>query len=274
LQSHSQPLLSNNWRVLPLHVADQQHSDQGEDLLTALASASTVPAYPATLPLLSWSQAERDALVLGFSQKPDVLNTEELERNPLPIYHRRAGGTAVLAGPHLLGLDVLLPAGHPLILPDIVESYRWLGETWVAALQLLGIEARVVSPDEAHGQRDLLKQAATHEREAILRRACYGARSPYEVVAGRATAERKVVGLDMIRRRAGTLLQAGLLLHWDTGRLALLLGHTPAEQAVLREGLRARAAGLDELAGRAISPEEAIGVFERAMGERGYRLIY
>ncbi|HEV2580996.1 MAG TPA: hypothetical protein VGT44_09095 [Ktedonobacteraceae bacterium] len=239
----------------------QQHIDQVERLLSAIQDE---PSSQAPEARFFWSQADSEGLVLGFSQKPDVLNPVEMERRPLPVYHRRAGGTAVLVGPHLLGLDVLLPAGHPLILPDLVESYRWLGETWVAALRLLGVETRAVPPDEAHTQRGLLKQPASREREAILRRACYGSLSPYEVVAG----QRKVVGLDMIRRRAGTLLQAGLLLRWDTERLALLLGHSAAEQAILREGLRERAVGLDELAGRVVPAQEAIEAFEQAIAER------
>jgi lipoate-protein ligase A len=252
-------LSSSSRRIAaPVIANQQQHIDQIERLLAMLQHETVSQAKDA---MLFWSQADSDGLVLGFSQKPDVLNLVELERRPLPVYHRRAGGTAVLVGPHLLGLDVLLPAGHPLILPDLVESYRWLGETWVAALRLLGIETRAVPPGEAHAQRDLLKQPASRERETILRRACYGSLSPYEVVTG----QRKVVGLDMIRRRAGTLLQAGLLLRWDTERLAMLLGHTPAEQAILREGLRERAVGLDELAGRTVSAEEAIEAFEQAL---------
>lgn len=266
MQSQQHPPLSSSWRVLPLTIADQQqHIDDGERLL-----AHTAPGEPA---VLAWSQADREGLVLGFSQKPGALNAAELERRPLPVYHRRAGGTAVLVGPHLLGLDVMIPSGHPLMLADLVESYRWLGETWVDALRLLGIETRAVSPGEAHAQRDLLKRAETLEREAILRRACFGALSPYEVVAGQAghegeAGQRKVVGLDMIRRRTGSLLQAGLLLRWEPERLAMLLGHTPEEQDLLRSGLRERAAGLDELVGRAVSPEEAIRAFEQALRER------
>lgn len=249
-----QPISINSWRVLPLSIDDQQkHIDFSEQLIAT--------ASPGDPPTLYWSQAEPEGLVLGFSQQPTILNAQTLASQPLPIYHRRAGGTAVLVGPHLLGLDVLLPAGHPLILPDLVESYRWLGETWVATLRELGIETRAVSPSEAHAQRDLIKQPATREREAILRRACYGSLSPYEVVAG----DRKVVGLDMIRRRAGTLLQAGVLLHWDTEKLAALLAHTPQEQVILRDGLHERAVGLDTLAGRTILAETLIVTFERVL---------
>ncbi|HJT55597.1 MAG TPA: hypothetical protein VJ761_03810 [Ktedonobacteraceae bacterium] len=250
--------LISNWRVLPLTITDQQsHIDLSERLLAEMS--------PGDPPTLYWSQAERVGLVLGYAQKQGVLNplVNEAEGpfQHIPIYHRRAGGTAVLVGPDLLGLDVLLPADSPLVLPDIVKSYQWLGEAWVEALRSLGIETRAVPPDEAHAMRSLLKQDATREREAILRRACYGSLSPYEVVVG----QRKVVGLDMIRRRQGSLLQAGILLHWGTETLAQLLGHSPEEQAMLREGLLARAIGIDTLARRVIPPQEVIGAFEQVI---------
>jgi len=249
LNSHA---LITNWHVLPLTIADQQHHiEQGEMLLSTVSAGD-----PATL---YWSMAESQGLVLGFSQKHSVLNPAALTARQLPIYQRRAGGGAVLVGSHLLSLDVVLPADHPLVLPDLVESYRWLGEVWVAALAQFGIRARTISPAEAHEQRTLLKQDETSERESILRRACYGSYSPYEVVVG----QHKVVGLDMIRRRTGSLLQAGVLLHWETGTLAQLLGHTPEEEILLREGLLERAAGLDTLAGRSIAPQEIIVAFEQ-----------
>ena len=244
-------ITSTNWHVLPLTIADQQqHIDLSEKLL-----ATVEPGQAATL---YWSMAQPTGLVLGFSQKHGVLNQEALAAHPLPIYHRRAGGTAVLVGPHLLSLDVILPADHPFILPDIVKSYAWFGEAWVQALLTLGIKTRLVLPDEAHEQQALLKQPETSQHEALLRRACYGSLSSYEVAAG----QRKVVGLDMIRRRHGSLLQAGVLLHWETETLAQLLGHTADEQALLREGLDERAMGLDTLAGHVIDAGEVIKAFE------------
>lgn len=247
-------VLRTNWRIFPLAIADQQqHIDRSEHLLKTVQ-----PGDPATL---YWSMAEPEGLVLGFSQKHDILNAESLARSPLPTYHRRAGGTAVHVGPHLLDLDVVLPAGHPLILVDIVESYRWFGEAWVAALHILGIETRAVPPQEAHAQRNLLKQPEARPYESLMQRACYGTLSSYEVVVGR----RKVVGLDMIRRRAGSLLQAGVVLHWETETLAHILGHTPQEQELLRTGLLERAIGLDIIAGRVITAHEVIAAFEQIL---------
>jgi lipoate-protein ligase A len=242
------------FKSIPLTIANQQsHIERSEQLLSETA--------PGSSPVLYWSQAESAALVLGFSQKTTILNSAELTREALPIYHRRAGGTAVLVGPHLLGLDVVLPADHPLVQTDLVESYRWFGETWVQALHLLNVETRVVPPEEAHRQRDLAKQEEQRTRENILRRACYASNSSYEVVAG----QRKVVGLDMIRRRNGSLLQAGILLHRENETLARLLGHTPAEQDLLRQELPQRAVGLDELARRHVTAQEVIRVFERVL---------
>jgi lipoate---protein ligase len=247
-----------NWRVLPLVIAPQQyHIDLSERLLKEALSNE-----PATL---YWSQAESRGLVLGLSQKESVLNQAALSTQPIPLYHRRAGGTAVLVGPELLSLDVLLPAGHPLILPDIVESYRWFGMAWVKTLKSLGVESRVVLPEEAQAQRTFLKQEETRFREAILRRACFGSQSSYEVIAK----ERKVVGFDMIRRRTGSLLQAGVLLTWDIEPMVELLGHTPEERTILREELPERAIGLDTLTGRTISAIEVISAFEEALKTMG-----
>ncbi len=242
-----------SWSTSPIVVADQQqHIEQSEALFMQASERS----------VLYWSLAKPTGLVLGFSQKHNVLNPKALQDGQaIPIYHRRAGGTAVLVGPHLLSLDVFLPAGHPLIMEDVVESYRWFGETWVATLQAIGVQTRIVAIEEAHAQRALLKQPQTQNYERLMHRACYGTLSPYEVVSG----QRKVVGLDMIRRRAGTLLQAGVLLHWDTKLLAYLLGHTDEEQRLLEIGLLERAVGVDTLAGRFITAEEIREVFEHTL---------
>jgi lipoate---protein ligase len=237
-----------NWRIYPLSIADQQkHIEQSERLLSTIR--------PGDPPILYWSLADPTGLVLGFSQKQDLLNRAAIASLGIPIYHRRAGGTAVLVGPHLLDLDVILPPDHPLLLADVVESYRWLGETWVAALRHLGVETRTVSPAEAHLHQALRKTSAY---EQLINRACYGSLSPYEVVVGR----KKVVGLCMIRRRSGTLLQAGVILHWETTQLAQLLGHTDEEQELLATGLLERAVGLDTLLSRVITYEKVINAFE------------
>jgi lipoate-protein ligase A len=244
----------NNWQIYPLVIANQQqHIEQSEHLLASI--------QPGDTPVLYWNLAQPAGIVLGFSQKHSVLNPETLAALSMPIYHRHAGGTAVLVGPQLLSLDVILPADHPFVLADIVESYRWFGEAWVATFHALGIATRALPAAEAHATRTRLKQPETRAYEQLMNRACYGTFSPYEVVAG----QRKVVGLDMIRRRTASLLQAGVILQWNPEPLAQLLGHTPNEQALLHTGLLERAVGLNTLAGRVVTVDEIMPAFERAL---------
>lgn len=241
----------NKWRFLPLAFAGQpQHIASAEQLLASASNGSAATLY--------WSIAQPEALVLGFSQKRDILNPQVVAARNIPIYHRRAGGTAVLVGPQLLGLDIILPAAHPLVLPDIVESYRWLGEAWVATLRSFGITARLVSIAQARQQRLLSQQDAVRAQENLLRGACYASLSPYEVVVD----SRKIVGLDMIRRRHATLLQAGLLLQWQPDTLALFLGHNAQQQQFLLQALPPRAIGLNDLTPHAISPQQIIAAFQ------------
>jgi len=91
-------MLITNWHIYPLAIANQQqHIEQSEQLLSSI--------QPEDRPILYWSVADLTGLVLGFSQKHSILNPAALASLALPIYHRRAGGTAVLVGPHLLTLS-------------------------------------------------------------------------------------------------------------------------------------------------------------------------
>ena len=70
-------------------------------------------------------------------------------RRVFPYSKRAAGGAVVLADRGLLGLDIVLPAGDPLLLTDLTQSYRWLGEAWVAALDRCGGLATAVAGESA-----------------------------------------------------------------------------------------------------------------------------
>lgn len=244
------------WLRLPLLNAPQSYHLALADAL--LQSAAERP------PLLYWQVAEPAAIVIGISQKLSDLDTAACEEAGLAIYRRAAGGTAVLAGPDLLSLDVILPPQHPLGGRDIVEAYRWFGNLWAETLQGWGLAARTIPPAEAHAPRtrQVLEQAGRLEH--LMRQSCYGAVSPYEVCVN----GRKVIGLDQVRRRVGFLFQAGLLLRWDAERVASLLAAAPAERPALAAGLRQRAAGLDELLERPISPQAIINRFEALVQQR------
>jgi lipoate---protein ligase len=244
------------WLRLPLLSAPQGYHLALADAL--LHSAAERP------PLLYWQMAEPAAVVIGISQKLSDLDIAACQQAGLVIYRRAAGGTAVLVGPDLLSLDVILPPGHALAGHDIVEAYRWFGDLWAETLQELGLAARTIPPVEAHAPRTRQTLEQAGRLEQLLRQSCYGAVSPYEVSVN----GHKVLGLDQVRRRVGFLFQGGLLLRWDAEHIASLLAAEPDKRPALAAGLSERAAGLDTLLERPIAPDEIIKRFEAHMQQR------
>jgi lipoate---protein ligase len=133
----------------------------------------------------------------------------------LDVVARDSGGGAVLVGPWMLGLSVVLPAAHPRAAGAVLASYRWLGEAIASALHGFGIAA-TASPPQARSETPADALAARDW-------ACFGALSPWEVVVH----GRKIAGLAQRRRREGVLFAAGVLTQappW--GWLCETLGQT------------------------------------------------
>jgi lipoate-protein ligase A len=206
-------------------------------------------------PALRWYAPHSPALVLGNGQKPEVADLAACALRGILAYRRTSGGTAVHVDGDNLSMEVALPSGHPLATSDIVRGYRWIGEVWEQALRALGIrDVRAIPTEEVRALPHLPK-------DDLLRLACYGTLSPWEVAQGL----RKVVGLCQVRRRAGTLYQVGLYLRWRPESLVELLALDAGQRAMLLPRLRAAAVGLDELAGRAVTPDEVAAAFEETL---------
>jgi lipoate-protein ligase A len=141
-----------------------------------------------------WTCA-RPAVVLGRAQRPDAYMALRAESDGIELCRRATGGGAVLAGPWLLGASVILPPGHPLVLPHIAESFRWFGQAHADWLHGLGINAKCVPSADVHIDQSLAW-------------ACFGNLSHWEVEADAG----KIVGLSQARTRNGVLLSSAVLV--------------------------------------------------------------
>lgn len=204
---------------------------------------------------MRWSEITQPALILGSSERLDDVNFEACSARGVRVYRRASGGGAVLTEASL-ALDLVVPPGDALDVDDVTASYRWLGETWALALARLGIEARVVSVAEARADAQTL--------HPLLKRACFGGLSPFEVVVG----PRKIVGLSQRRRRSGALLQAGLYLRWSSASTAELVTQTEADQAALTALLDRRVAGLNTVGRGELDSAAVIQAVEAVLVER------
>jgi lipoate---protein ligase len=207
------------------------------------------------LPVMRWYEFHPPALLLGSAQRLEEVDGAASAAAGVPVHKRRSGG-GLVQSEGLLLLDLGLPPGDPLFTTNLTDSYRWLGEVWVVALKSLGFAARVVPVEEA--------RADTQALDPLLKRVCFGGRSPYEVLVG----ERKVVGLAQVRRRGGALYQAGVYLHWDAVRSAALLAASDADRARLSVQLRQRVAGLSDFAPAPPSRAALIRAVEAALSEQ------
>jgi lipoate-protein ligase A len=225
----------------------------------ALLAAMT----PGAAPVASWSATAGPALVLGRAAHDPPLSPAAGEPG-VHVVRRRSGGGPVLWDAGLLGLDVVLPPGHPLADRDVALAYRWLGEAVAEAIRDLGVGARSVPVREARAA-----QRRDDPRAALAARACFGGLSPYEVVGPDG---RKVVGLSQVRRRTGALFQCGVALDLDMRALAALLEGDTRGRDALAAALGGAAAGLRAWA-PGLTAGEVVAAVERALGRRlGVRL--
>jgi lipoate---protein ligase len=240
--------MSETWRKLPFNTDSAGRQ---------LALSESLLAQPIT-PTLYWYQARQEAFILGAGQKPEILDFAHAPE----AYKRTSGGTLVLAGADLLSLDVALPPDARLASSDITRAYLWFAETWVAALSRLGVNSYIVEPDAARTARANLEAASPDEK--LVKAVCFGTLSAYEVVAEDG---RKIVGLAQIRRRTGSLLQAGVHLHFAPEKFANALKLSDHERRILAQQLGERATGLDEVISPTPTVPQIIAAFEEALLE-------
>lgn len=189
------------------------------------------------------------AVVLGCAQRSQRPAIERRAAGVVALVDRPAGGGAVLAGPSMISVSIVLPPGHALLRGNLIDCYRWLGQLHVEALAGCGVTGRALPPHE-------VRRADAALGACAVSWACFGALSPWEVVAPDG---RKLVGLAQRRQRDGVLLVAGTLVaDPDWPLLCGVMGHPEDEAALRRRSVSCRA-----LAGRAIDPQRVAAALER-----------
>ncbi|MBV9356332.1 MAG: hypothetical protein JO023_12490 [Chloroflexi bacterium] len=196
-----------------------------------------------------WYQAEGSAVVLGLAQQrraEGMLDRQRCAERGVALLPRRAGGGLVLLDADMLCLTLAVPLPNPVIGDDLTESYRGLGDAFVAALQRFGVqEARRI---EVAPARQALRHLRDEGRRAdavaqLLLETCYATPSPHEVLVG----GRKLVGFAQVRRRDRALFQVGLLLRDQSPLADLVRVADEAQRDAYRTELRRRTVGLAEL---------------------------
>jgi lipoate-protein ligase A len=185
---------------------------------------------PAPLRRAAWvCEPTVSTLVLGSTQREDLVDPAACARAGVAVTRRRSGGGAVLVDPEdLLWVDVLVPAGDPRWEVDVARAFLWLGEAWVAALAAVGVEA------EVH------RGGLCTTRWSRL--VCFGGLGTGEVVVPGGGP--KLVGLSQRRTRAGARFQCAALARWEPARLLDLLALPAEERAEATSALAEVAQGI------------------------------
>ena len=169
----------------------------------------------------------RPTLVLGSSQKDDVVDWDRVRQRGVDVVHRRSGGAAVLVEPGAaVWIDVTIPAGDPLWDNDVGRAFHWLGAAWADVLTTAGVAARWHTGG----------MLSTPWSSSV----CFAGLGPGEVTVD----GRKVVGLSQRRTREAALFQCCAALRWEPDHLLDLLALDPATHTRGAAELRDVAAGL------------------------------
>ncbi len=147
------------------------------------------------------------AMVLGSTQRDDIVDRRAARRLDIEIVRRRTGGGAVFLEPaQHVWVDVMIPSDDPLWRDDVAHAFDWLGRAWVAALADIGVASTTVNDN-----------AVCHS--VLGRVVCFAGLGFGEV----STEHGKLVGLAQRRTRRGAWFQCTVLRRWDTAPYAAVL---------------------------------------------------
>lgn len=146
-------------------------------------------------------EVARPAIVLGSSQRDDIVDRAAAESAGWEVSGRRSGGGIVVVEPgESCWIDVVIGRSHPRWDDDVNRAFGWVGEWWRTALARLGVAGLSV-----------------HEGELLAREhgraVCFAGLGPGEVIT--AHTGRKIVGLSQRRTRDLARFQGLYLRRWN-----------------------------------------------------------
>lgn len=163
--------------------------------------------WPEPLSPTVWLLEPTDAaIVLGSTQRPDLLDAAAVERAGLAVVQRRSGGGALLVVPgETVWIDVFVPRGHRAWRDDVHAGAVVIGRAWLDALAATG---------EARAELDVHPTGVVDRVAGSV--ACFATLGPGEVTRAGA----KLVGLSQRRTRPGARVQG--LVHVGPGAVELV----------------------------------------------------
>ena len=170
-------------------------------------------------------------VVLGSTQRVDIIDGERAAQLGVDVVRRRGGGGAVFLRPgDHLWIEAWIPRDDPLWDADVAAAAGWVGAWWSAALPALGTGVYVVHEGRAEPGR----------HGALV---CFSGKGPGEVFVG----DRKVMGVSQWRGKEGALFHTCAYMCWDPRPLVGLLKVAGSSPEELVADLAGAAIGLDEL---------------------------
>ncbi len=176
-------------------------------------------------------EVERPTLVLGSTQRTDLVDRLEVHERGVEVVRRHGGGGAVLLEPgNQVWVDAWIPRHDPLWKPDVLLAAAWVAAWWRESLSRSGLNGL-----DAHAGRS--------QPGDLGDLVCFAGRGPGEVFSS----GRKVVGLSQWRSREGSLFSSCAYAVWDPAPLVQLLDVDEPGRARLVRELGPVAVGLAEL---------------------------
>lgn len=225
------------WRYLnsgPLTGAENMALDE------AMLEAHAAGLVPPTLRVYGWHPP---AVSLGkFQSLERTVEVEACRRQGIDVVRRPTGGRAILHTAEEVTFSLVVSAAR-LGTTGVMDSYRQLARSIVAALQALGLEARLVE-----------RSGSSVAPPGAPDPACFAVKARCDLVVGKA----KLVGSAQVQRK-GYLLQQN--------SLPLRLAVEGWRHVFLRPAVAPEAVGLWEAAGREIPPGEVAAALRRGVEE-------